>query len=288
MRMRVYLDMDGVLADFNAHMAWFGVEDNETHFIHKPREQWTPSQIDLDRRVRLVMERADFWPTIPVMPGAKLLWDFCCQHFEVYVLTATPNITETRERIARQKREWIRRELGPMPDERIVVCLRSEKKKYAKADAILVDDMPSNCDEWMKAGGAALLFKDAHDTIKHLTKLLGGSTLRPRNSAERKAEPIHSGVMMYFPDALAAIARHSKKANVKHNGPEAPLGWTRGKSNDHQDCEARHSLTPDEVDVETGEIEAVGRTWRSLADLQLREEKRLIAAGIKPYSGIIS
>lgn len=113
------------------------------------------------------------------------------------------------------------------------------------------------------------------------------AALRPRNSAERKAEPIHSGVVKYFPDALAAVARHSKKSNVKHNGPDAPLGWAREKSGDHEDCLIRHDLAPDMVDPETGEIEAVARAWRALADLQLREEKRLTAAGIMPYSGIV-
>ena len=110
--------------------------------------------------------------------------------------------------------------------------------------------------------------------------------LRPRNSAERKAEPIHSGVLLYFPDALAAIARLSKAGNDKHN-PGEPLHWARGKSTDHHDCVIRHSLTPEVVDPETGEIEAVAEAWRALANLQLLEEKRLAAAGIQPYSGIV-
>lgn len=117
----------------------------------------------------------------------------------------------------------------------------------------------------------------------HGTKL----ELRPRNSAERKAEPIHSGVLMYFPDALAAVARLSKRGNDKHN-PGQPLHWARGKSTDHQDCVIRHSLTDDQVDPDTGEIDAIAEAWRSLARAQLLEEQRLIKAGIKPYSGVVS
>lgn len=108
---------------------------------------------------------------------------------------------------------------------------------------------------------------------------------RPKTSAERKGEPIHSGVLMYFPDALAAIARLSKKANDKHN-PGEPMGWSRGKSTDHMDCVTRHSLTREAIDPEMGEIEAVNVAWRALAELQLLEEKRLNAAGIMPYSGV--
>lgn len=110
--------------------------------------------------------------------------------------------------------------------------------------------------------------------------------MRDKTSAERKAEPVHSGVMLYFPDALAAVARVSKKGNDKHN-PGEPLHWARGKSTDQMDCAARHSLTPTKLDPETGEVEAAAMVWRGLAELQLIEERRLAAAGIMPYSGIV-
>lgn len=109
--------------------------------------------------------------------------------------------------------------------------------------------------------------------------------LRPRTAAERKAEPLHSGPMTYFPDALAAVSRLCLKANDKHN-PGEPMHWARGKSTDQLDCAARHILTPGEPD-EFGEIELVAAAWRALAALQLAEEARLVAAGIKPYSGVV-
>lgn len=122
---------------------------------------------------------------------------------------------------------------------------------------------------------------------KHLSGCpLSLPSLRPRNSAERKAEPIHSGVMAYFPDALAAVARVSKAGNDKHN-PGEPLHWARGKSMDQLDCAARHLLTPEEIDAETGEAELAQAAWRALAELQLAEERRLAKAGIMPYSGIV-
>lgn len=111
--------------------------------------------------------------------------------------------------------------------------------------------------------------------------------LRLKNSQERKGEPILSGCMAYFPDALAAISRVSVAGNEKHN-PGQPLHWARGKSTDQLDAVARHILTPDIVDPETGEVELAQAAWRCLAQLQLIEEKRLIKAGIRPYSGIIS
>lgn len=107
----------------------------------------------------------------------------------------------------------------------------------------------------------------------------------PSISAERKATPIWSGVLRYFPDAQAAKARLSKKGNDKHN-PGEPLHWSRGKSNDHGDCIIRHQLNPDEIDPETGELHAVAVAWRADAQLQLLEEQRILAAGGTPLSGV--
>lgn len=120
---------------------------------------------------------------------------------------------------------------------------------------------------------------ELHDAAK--------TALRPYTSAERKEMPVQTIMAEYFPDALAAVARHSKKANTKHNG-ETPMFWAREKSTDHLNCAVRHLMTPDAIDADTGEIELVGAAWRCLAALQLREEARLKAAGIKPLSGITS
>ena len=94
------------------------------------------------------------------------------------------------------------------------------------------------------------------------------------DSASRKATPLHSGVLRYFPLALCAVARLSKAGNDKHN-PGEPLHWSRGKSNDHGDCLVRHQLTPEAIDPETGESHAVAVAWRALAQLELLEEARI-------------
>jgi hypothetical protein len=87
----------------------------------------------------------------------------------------------------------------------------------------------------------------------------------------RKDKPLFSGVLMYFPDALLAIAEHSNKGNSKHN-PGQPLHWSKDKSGDHADCCARHLLDIgpnwDSVDEETGSMHAVAHAWRALALLQ--------------------
>lgn len=99
------------------------------------------------------------------------------------------------------------------------------------------------------------------------------STL-PKDSKTRKGTPVFSGCMNYFPLALAAVARVSVHGNNKHN-PGQPLHWSRGKSADHKDCIARHLIDAGEIDPETGELHDAEVAWRSLANLQEAEEKRL-------------
>lgn len=97
----------------------------------------------------------------------------------------------------------------------------------------------------------------------------------PTDSEERKQIPIFSGVLNYFPLAIAAVARLSKRGNDKHN-PGQPLHWARDKSADHEDCIARHLIDIETLDVKTGEYEdAVALAWRALAKLQELEERRL-------------
>lgn len=106
-------------------------------------------------------------------------------------------------------------------------------------------------------------------------------------SQQRKETPIWSGLLQYFPLACEAVARLSFKANEKHN-PGELMHWAREKSKDHEDCIIRHSMNPAEIDPEFGELHAVARAWRAMAALELLEEKRLVAAGIKPLSGVIA
>lgn len=87
----------------------------------------------------------------------------------------------------------------------------------------------------------------------------------------RKDTPVFSGVLMYFPEAILAVATHSKRGNDKHN-PGQPLHWAKEKSKDHADCIARHliDIGPnwDSIDPETGSLHAQALAWRALALLQ--------------------
>jgi hypothetical protein len=88
----------------------------------------------------------------------------------------------------------------------------------------------------------------------------------PDDAAGRKAIPLASGLLDYFPDALVAVASLSFIANEQHN-PGEPLHWDRNKSTDHDDCLLRHFLARGTVDTD----QVRHRTkvaWRALAALQ--------------------
>lgn len=92
----------------------------------------------------------------------------------------------------------------------------------------------------------------------------------PTDSAERKRTPITTGVLDYFPDAIAEIARVSFIGNEQHN-PGEPLHWAREKSTDHADCIVRHLLERGTVDAD-GTRHTAKMAWRALALLQTELE----------------
>lgn len=98
----------------------------------------------------------------------------------------------------------------------------------------------------------------------------------PEDAKARKALPLATGCIDYFPDALLAIAELSKIGNDKHN-PGEPLHWSRGKSNDHPDCLMRHFVDRGKIDhTYPGDVKIRHSTqvaWRALAILQLEIEE---------------
>jgi len=85
-------------------------------------------------------------------------------------------------------------------------------------------------------------------------------------AAERKATPVFSGVLAYFPDALREVAIASRVGNEQHN-PGTPLHWDRAKSGDELDALTRHLLDAGKVDSD-GVRHTAKVAWRALAHLQ--------------------
>ena len=92
----------------------------------------------------------------------------------------------------------------------------------------------------------------------------------------RKETPIFSGVLKYFPDAIAEVAKCSFVGQQQHN-PDKPLAWDRSKSGDEYDALMRHLMdsTIDDYDTD-GTLHLAKVAWRALAGLQKHLEKNKI------------
>lgn len=98
-------------------------------------------------------------------------------------------------------------------------------------------------------------------------------TTLPQKPEQRKEIPLTTGLLDYFPAALAAVAKVSRLGNDQHN-PGEPLHWARGKSMDHADCLVRHLIERGTLDSD-GAQHSAKMAWRALALLQ----EELEAAG---------
>jgi hypothetical protein len=99
---------------------------------------------------------------------------------------------------------------------------------------------------------------------------IGGAPTRatslPTGAAERKQYPMATGLLFYFPDALAAVSNVSWRGNNQHN-PGQPLHWDRSKSADEADTAVRHLAQSGTLDTD-GVRHTAKAAWRILALLQ--------------------
>ena len=91
---------------------------------------------------------------------------------------------------------------------------------------------------------------------------------------KRKATPVYSGFIKYFPDAINAIARASVAGNIQHKNGDV-LHWDRSKSKDELDALMRHLTdhASGEVFDDDGIRHIVKCGWRILAFIQKEIEQ---------------
>jgi len=88
----------------------------------------------------------------------------------------------------------------------------------------------------------------------------------PEDATARNDMPMAEGLLDYFPNALAYVAKVSKDGNEQHN-PGQALHWNRDVSRDHGNKIIRHQVDFDKKDER--DIYHAGRcAWRALAQLQ--------------------
>ena len=97
----------------------------------------------------------------------------------------------------------------------------------------------------------------------------------PTEDKERKAMPLWTFLMEYFPDAFLAVFGVAKAGNDQHNGPGTPLRWAREKSKDQMNTAFRHMWDYGRgVKKDTdGQYHLAKAIWRLSAQLQLDIEQ---------------
>ncbi len=108
-------------------------------------------------------------------------------------------------------------------------------------------------------------------------------SIKRETVAERKAMPIASGVLDYFPDALLVVAEVSRVGNEQHH-PGQPLHWDKSKSTDEADALLRHLM--DRGTRDTDGLRHSGKVaWRALALLQRELDAEALAESLTPGPG---
>lgn len=191
----IYLDLDGVLADFDGGMCRLGYTVDE--FLNYGSHKLTGEQAAEKLRRYKHIAGTDFFETLDLLPGAVSLYRYVAAA-EPIILTAAPKFGATEDDYfvnphwlgaAYAKRRWVEEKLlgvvnwtkdgreivfarTRIPDERFICTTSSRKQEFIhrkKSDhQILVDDREDNCNAWEKAGGIACLHTDAASTIEFL------------------------------------------------------------------------------------------------------------------------
>lgn len=92
----------------------------------------------------------------------------------------------------------------------------------------------------------------------------------PTDDKARKALPLWTFLIEYFPDAFLAVANVAIQGNIQHN-PGEPLHWDRSKSMDQMNTAFRHTWDYGRgVKRDTdGQYHLAKAVWRLSAQLQL-------------------
>lgn len=152
----IYCDMDGVLTDFDEQFKKLsgGVPPAEYESKNGKDVFWN-----------LINEAGiGFWVGMPWMPNGKKLWEYISK-YNPTILSAPSRENESRL----GKRLWVRNNLTPKP--KLILASAENKQNYSGTNRILIDDRPSNVEQWRSRGGIGILFVTTEQTIKELQEL---------------------------------------------------------------------------------------------------------------------
>lgn len=150
--MKILLDVDGVIADFDqVARSVHGITDAQVG-KHKGVWEWPPLVgLSMNRFWRKI-DYYSFWVNIPPYPGAKRFVANLRKRGEVMFCT-TPGHGAAG---AAAKIEWLRTFIGPKDTMDYIIC-GSHKHWLADNCTVLIDDRDKNCEDFIAHGGHAIL-----------------------------------------------------------------------------------------------------------------------------------
>lgn len=152
---KLYLDLDGVMADFDAHFpATFGLD----HRSLADDAMWAT-----------INAHPSYFRDMPPCEGAKAFFD-SISWLDPIILTACPRTNYANA--ARQKRAWVREHLSTSCMVLPVMGGRNKPLFMHAPGDILIDDFERNIVVWQEDGGRGILHCDFATTKEALDRLL--------------------------------------------------------------------------------------------------------------------
>ena len=145
----VYVDMDGVLADFFGEVA-------REHDVAYWREIHRK-----DLGIDQIAQQPEFFAGLPILPNAGRLMKGVLRLSPKYSILSSPLLSNVEES-SKEKLEWLQRHLKNHQPQAVI--FDHEKYKFAKqADGtpnILIDDWSTNIKLWEANGGIGIHYED--------------------------------------------------------------------------------------------------------------------------------
>ena len=152
---KIFSDMDGVLTDFEGRF--------EKYSDGLPPQDYE-KKFGKDKFWELVDgEGVAFWVGMPWMSDGESYWNYI-KDYDTELLSSPSRSNTSRL----GKRLWVR---NNMPGVKLTLAQAAKKQNYAAPNHILIDDRPSNIDQWKSQGGIGILHTSASNTIQQLKKL---------------------------------------------------------------------------------------------------------------------
>jgi 5'(3')-deoxyribonucleotidase len=150
---RLFLDADGVLADFDLNARrLLGSSPKEYIARHGRSAFW-----------KRLARAKNFYGTLPEMPDARVLFD-AVRHLKPTILTGLPVGTWA----APQKVEWAAEHFPGVP---IITCMARDKHKHMHPGDVLVDDREKHRAAYEEAGVVFIHHRNAEDSLRQLAKI---------------------------------------------------------------------------------------------------------------------